>query len=113
VEGSDLAKGVRAHYVSLAGIYRSPFGDTECQFRDNEEAKTRLGLDALRVPLEHEVKSPFGQNLSEIVIPGHLADKKATAKQATVIAKELEGIIIAYGEYRYRYSRHGLEKLDG
>ena len=113
VEGGDLAKGIRAHYVGLAALYRLPFGDVECQFRENEEARTRLGLDGLRVPLSQTVPSPFGQSLTEITIPGHLADKNATALQAEVTGSEGGEIVLTYGTYRYRYSRHGLEKLDG
>jgi len=114
VEGGDLAKGIRAHFVGLAAIYRLPFGDVECQFgKENEEARTRLGLDSLRVPLSKTVPSPFGQSLTEITIPGHLADKNATALQAEVTASEGGEIVLTYGTYHYRYSRHGLEKLDG
>jgi len=113
VEGGDLAKGVRAAYAGLASLYRLPFGDVECQFRDNEEARTRLGLDALRVPLDQAMTSPFGAPLTEILIPGHLADSKTTDERATVLAVEVDGsVLLAHGVRRYRYSRHGLEKLD-
>ncbi|MFM8443520.1 MAG: CRISPR-associated helicase Cas3' [Methylococcus sp.] len=113
VEGGDLAKGVRAAYAGLANLYRLPFGDVGCQFRDNEEARTRLGLDALRVPLDQAMTSPFGAPLTEVLIPGHLADSKSTDERATVLARETDGsIILTHGAHRYRYSRHGLEKLD-
>jgi len=113
VEGSDLAKGVRAAYAGLASLYRLPFGDKECHFRENEEARTRLGLDSLRVPLDRKVTSPFGIELAEVLIPGHLADRKTTDERAVIIAAEADGsIVLTHGAHRYRYSRHGLEKLD-
>lgn len=113
VEGGNLAKSVRAHYASIAEIYRLPFGDEECHFRESEEVKTRLGLGSLRVPLRKTVTSPFGQSLTEITIPSHLANNSATDLQAEVISSENGKIVLAYGGYHYRYSRHGLEKLDG
>ncbi len=113
VEGGILAMGVLAFFAGLANIFQLPFDDVECQFRDNEEARTRLGLDALRVPLSKTVTSPFGQSLTEIAIPGHLADKTATALQAEVISNEGGETVLTYGNCRYCYSRHGLEKLDG
>lgn len=112
VEGGDLAKGIRAFYAGLSEIYRLPFGDAECHFRDNEEARTRLGLDSLRVPLSRTVVSPFGARLTEVLIPGHLADRKTTESDATMIAETPDGAILAHGAFRYRYSRYGLEKLD-
>jgi hypothetical protein len=58
--------------------------------------------------------SPFGQKLTEIVIPGHLAPKNPSDEdeKATVIADESGCIMLGCGVYRYRYSRHGLEKID-
>ena len=113
VEGGDLAKGVRATYAGLASLYRLPFGDPECHFRENEEACTRLGLDSLRVPLGRKVTSPFGIELAEVLIPGHLADRKTTDERAVIIAAEADcSIVLTHVAHRYRYSRHGLEKLD-
>lgn len=113
VEGGDLAKGVRAHYAGLSELYRLPFGDTQCHFRENEEARTRLGLDTLRVPLDRAVVGPFGLTLAEILIPGRLACKNAAQERAMVESVATAGIVFTHGECRYRYSRHGLEKLDG
>jgi CRISPR-associated endonuclease/helicase Cas3 len=110
VEGSGLAQQIRAHYVSLADFYEEPFG--KIKFRENEEFKTRLGLANLRVPLEREIPSPFGQPLTEIHIPAHLAPKATDEDKASVIGTDGGIILLAYGGNRYRYSRLGLEKLN-
>jgi CRISPR-associated helicase Cas3/CRISPR-associated endonuclease Cas3-HD len=115
VEGAHLAQEIRAHYAALADLYKQPFGI----FTFNElsaEARTRLGLDDLRVHLHEDLPedllSPFGQPLKELVIPGHLAPGDKMEDRVTPEDVSPEMIRFRLGLYCYRYSRLGLERLD-
>lgn len=111
MDGAVLAKQLAAHYA--AALYNKPFGD--CAFNEiekNAPARTRLGLDTLRIPLAAAVPSPFGIELAEILIPGHLAPKNTAEETAEVLRHDSESIDLRYGGQLYRYSRYGLEKLD-
>jgi CRISPR-associated endonuclease/helicase Cas3 len=111
VEGTQVAQEVRAEYAAISDLYEKSFGDF--QFHEiGSEAKTRLGLNTLRVPLDRTVRSPFGQSLTEVTIPGHMAPENPPESPARVLDTNLSGITIEYGNRHYFYSRHGLEKLD-
>lgn len=74
VEGAQIAQGVRADHVSLVKCYDLPFG--EFSYNElNDDARTRLGLDTLRLALPEPVVGPYGVSLSEMLIPGHMAPK--------------------------------------
>ncbi len=109
VEGGQIAQGVRADHLSLVKCYELPFG--EFSFSDlNEEARTRLGLGTLRLPLPSPVTSPFGTTLSELLIPGHMAPE--AAEKITDLTQIDDGIRFRIGPKHYRYSRHGVETID-
>jgi CRISPR-associated endonuclease/helicase Cas3 len=109
IEGGQIAQGVRASHVSLVRCYELPFG--EFRFNDlNEDARTRLGLDSLRLPLPERVIGPFGIRLSEMLIPGHMAPKKPLDIEDM---HPIEGgITFRIDNKNYRYTRHGLETND-
>jgi CRISPR-associated endonuclease/helicase Cas3 len=111
IEGAQIAQEVRAEYAALSELYRKSFGDFHFH-EPGTEAKTRLGLNNLRVPLDRTVRSPFGQSLTEVAIPGHMAPRNPPESPARVLGINSKGITIEYGHYRYLYSRHGLEKID-
>jgi CRISPR-associated endonuclease/helicase Cas3 len=109
VEGGQIAQGVRADHVSLVKCYDQPFGTFS--FNElNDDARTRLGLDTLRLPLPEPVISPYGISLSEMVIPGHMAPKGEEATQD--LTRIAGGITFRLGPKHYRYTRHGLETVD-
>jgi CRISPR-associated endonuclease/helicase Cas3 len=109
VEGGQIAQGVRADHVSLVKCYDQPFG--AFSFNElNDDARTRLGLDTLRLPLPEPVIGPFGASLSEMVIPGHMAPKGEEVIQDLIHIAE--GITFRLGPKHYRYTRHGLEGID-
>ncbi len=109
LEGVTLARTIAA--LSAAAIYDKPFGGFVFQ-ELNVRARTRLGLDSLRVPLAEAFPGPFGQPIKEILVPGHLAPKKFLEDTATVEGLDSEGMVLRYEDRRYRYSRFGLEKAD-
>ncbi|CAG0994792.1 CRISPR-associated endonuclease/helicase Cas3 [Myxococcaceae bacterium] len=111
VDGVTLAKELAAFYA--AASYGKPFG--ECGFNDiekNAQARTRLGLDTLRIPLAAPERGPFGIDITEVMIPGHLAPKNTTEETAEVLSRDDGVLVLCYGGQHYRYSRYGLEKLD-
>jgi CRISPR-associated endonuclease/helicase Cas3 len=107
VDGVALAKEISAHYA--AAIYDQPFG--EFSFSElNVNARTRLGLNSLRVPLKKPVDGPFGQKLREILIPGHLAPESIDEDKA-IVRDIRDGVtLIAWADRNYCYSRIGLER---
>ncbi len=109
MEGRTIADGIAASLV--AAIYDKPFGDFS--YSDlNENARTRLGLNTLRILLNTPVTGPFGQEITEITIPGHLAPKDKSAEFAKILRHDHEQIVLRYGEMVYNYTRYGLEKND-
>jgi CRISPR-associated endonuclease/helicase Cas3 len=109
VEGGQIAQGVRADHVSLVKCYDQPFG--EFNFNElNDDARTRLGLDTLRLPLPEPAISPYGISLSEMVIPGHMAPKGEEVIQQ--LTHSADGIAFHLGPNHYHYTRHGLEIVD-
>ena len=109
VEGGQIAQGVRADHISLVKYYEQPFG--EFSFNElNEDARTRLGLGTLRLPLPTPATSPFGATLTEILIPGQMAPE-GTA-EINDLTRTDGGIHFRLGPQHYRYSRHGLETID-
>lgn len=112
IEGAGLAQTLRAHYASLGELYEKSFGEFTFKEPSDKDARTRLGLDTLRIPLDRQVESPFRQPLAEITIPGHLAPAQIPETPAEVLESDAAGITLRYGGLRYRYSRHGLERID-
>ncbi len=108
-DGIILGQEVQAHQ---ALIKPEPFGELRfADFDQNEQIRTRLGLDDRRIALPAAVASPFGRPLEELIIPGHLAPAGD--------AIEASDIVAAVGEIRFRvggsaycYTRLGLERLD-
>ena len=105
VLGGDIQKDQQAVAVNVP--FNRCFGD----FAFNElglKVATRLGADALRLPLDREVKSPFGQILSEITIPEHLAPKQPD--DTVTVEREKGGVLhLRCADQHYTYSRYGLE----
>lgn len=109
VDGNRLAQEVTAHFASAT--FDKPFGTFTFQ-ELGERARTRLGLDTLRVPLGQVVESPFGVPLTEVTVPGHLVPGQSEDETAVVVRHTSEEVILSYGDRCYRYSRFGLEAAD-
>jgi len=111
IAGIGMAQEVAAHYATLSELYEKSFGDFS--FGElGEKARTRLGLDSRRLLFPGKVKSPFGVNVLDIVIPGRMVDRDAESETVKLLENETTSdvLIFEHGKHCYRYSRFGLEK---
>lgn len=72
---------------------------------------TRLGLNDRTITLGGRHVSPFGQEIDEINLPGHLVNE-LNVEEAHAVRSSAGILIIHVGSMVFRYSRFGLEKLD-
>jgi CRISPR-associated endonuclease/helicase Cas3 len=109
--GGDMARGQAARYAALDW-----FQDWEevTWLPDlNERAKTRLGLDDRIAWLDREVRSPFGNRLSHIQLPGWVLRGLAVGAEeiAQVSSADKEGNIqFEFAAASFSYGRHGLQR---
>jgi len=109
IYGKGLAKSIAAS--TITNMFDQYFGQIEF-VEAGRAVATRLGADQLRLPLDRRVVSPFGETLTEMIIPGHMAPNELNDG---VIAVEEEGggvVILRCEERRYRYSKYGLEEVS-
>ena len=105
VEGGELMQAIAAGQVLVD--FSKPFG--ELKFHElGERVRTRLAVDSLELPLDKPFVSPFGQTVTELVIPGHL---KPQDPSDCLSFKKFDGerAIVGCGSRLYCYSRFGLE----
>lgn len=111
IEGIGGAQQSAAH---AAAIPHKHFGDFMFPTAVEGHLATRLGLNDRRLLLGGVFTSPFGRVLEEINLPGHLA-RGLEVEQAHVVSREGNTLTIQadpQGQFVYRYSRFGLEKID-
>ena len=107
--GKGLAKAIAAS--TITSMYDQYFGQMEFAEAGRAVA-TRLGADQLHLPLSRQVMSPFGNTLTEMVIPGHMAPSRLNDEFISV-EEEGGGItILRCEERRYQYSKYGLEEIS-
>jgi len=109
IEGGDIAQQISAHSAVMPNEH---FGEFDFPNSFEEALSTRLGLDDRTLLLGGTHSSPFGQTITEINIPGHLAPKQEI-EQAHLVRHDGDNLLIqadTAGRYVYRYSRFGLEK---
>lgn len=106
--GFKVAHGRAA---SSAIIPELPF--ETLQFGDfDERIGTRLGLGDRRVTLDPGCTSPFGNPLTEIVIPGWMvADGVEGDAPDEPVESTDDCVSLRYGGRTYQYSRYGLERI--
>ena len=105
IEGGDLAQAIAARYA--AADFAALFGAFEFNELGGKVA-TRLGADNFQLPLDRPVTSPFGQTLSEILIPRHLAPSQPV-ETVTVESSDEGSLRLRCADRSYQYSRFGLE----
>lgn len=109
VEGVGGAQQSAAHAAAMPNEH---FGEFMFPSAVEEHLATRLGLNDRCLSLGTNYSSPFGQIITEINIPGHLAPQQ-DIEQAHLVSLEGDILFIQAdpaGQYNYRYSRFGLEK---
>ncbi len=105
IEGGELARTINASHA--AAVFDKHFGEFEFN-ESGGEVVTRLGANNLQLPLNDPIKSPFGQTLRQIVIPGHMAPQQPS--EEVTVEDIHEGVaLLRCADRRYRYSRFGLE----
>jgi len=108
VAGSEAARRV------AAGAVTTPFGASfpEMEFIDAGVAvSTRLGNNLFQAPLNRETTSPFGSQLKEIFIPGHLAPTDFSEADVFRVEEKEGALILTYKDRSYMYSKYGLEVI--
>ncbi|MCU7922336.1 MAG: CRISPR-associated helicase Cas3' [Candidatus Thiodiazotropha sp. (ex Dulcina madagascariensis)] len=110
--GALIAQEDKADRVSLIGCYDRSFGTFAFPKKMEEKVSTRLGLNALRLPLPAPIDSPFSIHITEMIIPGHMAPERLKEEEITDLKPTEGGFKFRLGPKCYRYSRHGLEILD-
>jgi len=109
IEGIGGAQQSAAHAAAMPNEH---FGDFMFPNAVEEHLATRLGLSDRTLSLGGSHTTPFGQAITEINIPGHLAPK-IEIEQAHLVSLEGDTLLIQAdpaGQTIYRYSRFGLEK---
>lgn len=109
IEGIGGAQQSAAHAAAMPNKH---FGEFMFPSAVEEHLATRLGLNDRTLSLGGCYRTPFGQTIGEINIPGHLAPK-IEIEQAHLVSLEGDTLLIQadpVGQYIYRYSRFGLEK---
>jgi CRISPR-associated endonuclease/helicase Cas3 len=110
IQGMGWAQAAAADRARLP--VDKPFGEFSFPPIDDGLIATRLGLNDRRLFLGGSYTSPFGQAITEVNLPGHLA-KGLDSEQARLVSQSGDSLIIQadpQGRYVYRYSRFGLEK---
>ena len=105
--------GAQQSAANAAAMPKEHFGDFMFPSSIEEHLATRLGLSDRIVSLGGSYFTPFGQSITEINIPGHLAPKQEI-EQAHLVRLEGDNLLIQAdpaGQNNYRYSRFGLEKI--
>lgn len=111
IEGVGGAQQTAAHNAAMPDKH---FGEFIFPSAPEDHLATRLGLNDRRLTLGGTYTSPFGQAIEEINLPGHLA-KGLEAEQAHLVSLEADSLHIQadpLGQFVYRYTRFGLEKID-
>lgn len=110
IEGIGGAQQMAAHNAAMPDKH---FGDFMFPTAIEGHLATRLGLNDRRLTLGGIFTSPFGQAIDEINLPGHLA-KGLDAEQAHLVSLGADSLLIQadpLGQFVYRYTRFGLEKI--
>lgn len=110
IEGIGGAQQMAAHAAAMPDKH---FGDFMFPKEIEEHLSTRLGLNDRTLSLGASYPTPFGQTISEINIPGHLAPREEFEKADRVGLEDDKLLIQAdpAGQFTYCYSRFGLEKI--
>lgn len=119
VEGVQAHQRVSAQLASARAVFEANFGDDACHFDADAAAVTRLGDGTALLTLAQPVRTPFGQTLHGIQVPGQdLREAMARLGQAWVerlkvpakAAPTSEGFVLEWEGLRWRYDRAGLQR---
>jgi len=111
--GQHIEGEIQAMLMAADGavIPEAHFGDFSFPSALDTRLMTRLGLDSRRLSLGGRYIGPFGLDLQELDLPGHMApglDQEGA--DSTEVSSG--GLAIRAGKFAFRYSRFGLERAD-
>lgn len=107
LEGKWSAQGQQGRQV-LVDRSRGFDGRSEL-FPDDENILTRLGGDRLLLTLPDGMIGPFGERISQITLPGHLA-RGVDPAQPPMLRHDGEVLRLRLGDIEFRYGPEGIER---
>ena len=112
VSGATLAQELAG--VAAAADYGIAFNELRPapDLAQNPNARTRLGLGNLRLPLPGAPTGPFGLACPEVTIPAHLIPNLTKDEVPTDLRQAPDGLRFSLSGVPLRYTRFGLEKDD-
>lgn len=108
--------GVRMSQKGTAelGILDWSLPPTRSRFAEpGEEVRTRLGTDSRRLVLPTGASGVFGTSISEVTVPGWMAQGLASEPAVGVEKDAMGSLIIKADQRLYRYDRLGLRPEEG
>jgi len=113
VVGEEMARGQAAHYAALD--WSEDWEEVTWLPDLNERAKTRLGLDDRIARFDDEVRSPFGERLRHMQIPGWLLGGLTVGAEEIAEVRSMGGdgtVSFEFAGASFSYGRHGLQKCS-
>ncbi len=110
LEGRSGAMLMAAHAALIPDAH---FGEFTFPSGLEERISTRLGLDDRCIQLGGAFPGPFGRDIEEIILPGHMARGLSSPKLAVDrVSLAHEELTFHVESLCFTYSRFGLEKSD-
>jgi CRISPR-associated endonuclease/helicase Cas3 len=108
LQGKAIANRQDAYYKRLD--WTTEWEDSAFPRAKEEEIRTRLGAEAIRVSLPAAWTSPFGSKLDELAVPAWMW--RGSTEGVDVEVEDLVGALsVAVSGQLFRYSRLGLERV--
>lgn len=109
LQGKGMGQRQEAHFSRLDW---STEWDDSAFPNSEEKIRTRLGAEAIRIPLPQPWTSPFGSTLDELAVPAWMWHGR-TEGVDVVVEDQVEALNVSVSGQLFRYSRVGLEKGAG
>ncbi len=106
LQGKGMGQRQEAHFSRLDW---STVWDDSAFPNSEEKIRTRLGAEAIRIPLPTPWTSPFGSKLDELAVPAWMWHGSTEGVDVSV-EEIVEALSVSVSGQLFRYSRLGLEK---
>ena len=106
LQGKGIGQRQEAHFSRLDW---STEWDDSAFPNSEEKIRTRLGAEAIRIPLPNPWTSPFGSKLEELAVPAWMWHGRAEGVDV-VVDDLVDALNVSVSGQLFRYSRMGLEK---
>ncbi|MBS3762083.1 MAG: CRISPR-associated helicase Cas3' [Planctomycetes bacterium] len=117
LQHQNYIRGLRSAHISHAGLVLlprdKPFGTEGFSSELDDQLQTRLGLNDRRAILSDPVVGPFGEEITEFTIPGHLVrTEEQSDHEIADFVNDGEKLTFNYCGTEYIYDRLGLRLAD-